>query len=139
MEIDEIIEILNDTSCDFHCGYGEEIKTVECKQDCGICEAVREAVKILEKLKTEPKIKLLSRIEATEKVACTTPYSVYAWLKDIESIEDAGLRICEVQSEGKADTSCIEEIFEKHDILKKRFNMPMSKIEIKPESEKIEE
>lgn len=28
MEIDEIIEVLNDTSCDFHCGYGEEIKTV---------------------------------------------------------------------------------------------------------------
>lgn len=101
MEINEIIEVLNDTSCDFHCGYGEEIKTVECTQDCGICEAIREAVKILEKLKTEPKIKLLSNIEAAQKVACTTIYATYTFLKYIECMEDAGLRICEVEENEK--------------------------------------
>lgn len=101
MEIDEIIEILNDTSCDFHCGYGEEIKTVECKQDCGICEAIREAVEILKKIKTEPKIKLLSNVEAAIKVACTTPYSEYVWLDDMEYLERAGLRICEVENDHK--------------------------------------
>lgn len=97
MEIDEIIEILNDTSCDFHCGYGEEIKTVECKQDCGICEAVREAVKLLKKIKTEPKIKLLSSAEAIQKLAYKTPHITYAFQEDLEYMEDAGLRICEVE------------------------------------------
>ena len=97
MEIDEIIEILNDTSCDFHCGYDEEIKTIECTQDCGICEAIREAIKILEKLKTEPKIKLLSSAEAIQKLAYKTPHITYAFQEDLEYMEDAGLRICEVE------------------------------------------
>lgn len=99
MEIDEIIEILNDTSCDFHCGYGEEIKTVECKKDCEICEAIREAVKILEKIKTEPKIRLLSSEEAIQRLAYKTPHITYAFQEDIEYMEDAGLRICEVKNE----------------------------------------
>lgn len=97
MEIDEIIEILNETSCDFHCGYGEEKRTVECTQNCGICEAIREAVKILEKLKTEPKIKLLSSTEAIQKIAYKTPHITYAFQEDLECMEDAGLRICEVE------------------------------------------
>lgn len=99
MEIDKIIEVLNETSCDFHCGYGEEKRTVECTQDCGICEAVREAVKILEKLKTEPKIKLLSSAEAIQKIAYKTPHITYAFQEDLEYMEDAGLRICEVENE----------------------------------------
>lgn len=97
MEIDEIIEILNDTSCDFHCGYGEEIKTVECTQDCGICEAIREAVKMLEKLKTEPKIKLLSAADAAQKLAQSTQFTTYAWLNVAMYMEMAGVRICEVE------------------------------------------
>lgn len=135
MEIDRIIEALNDTSCDCHCIFGEEKTTVECTHDCEYGQAVKEAIKILEKLKTEPKIKLLSAEEAIQKLAYKTPHITYAFQEDLECMEDAGLRICEVQSEGKADTSCIEEIYEKHDILKKRFNMPMSKIEINSESE----
>lgn len=99
MEIDEIIEQLNKTSCDCYCVHGEDAKKVECTQDCGICEAVREAIKILKKIKTEPKIKLLSNIEAAQKVGYTTPYTAYTWLKDIEYIERAGLRICEVKNE----------------------------------------
>lgn len=97
MKIDEIIEVLSDTSCDFHCGYGEERRTVECTQDCGICEAVREAIKILKKIKTEPKIKLLSNIEAAHKVAPTTPWETYRWLRAMNYMEDAGVRFCEVE------------------------------------------
>lgn len=99
MEIDEIIEVLNDISCDCHCVFGEEKTTVECTQDCGICEAIREAIKILEKLKTEPKIKLLSAEEAILKLAYKTPHITYAFQEDIEYMEDAGFRICEVENE----------------------------------------
>lgn len=97
MEIDRIIEALNDTSCDCHCIFGKEKTTVECTHDCKYGQDVKEAIKILEKLKTEPKIKLLSNVEAAIKVARISPYSEYAWLNDMEYIERAGLRICEVE------------------------------------------
>lgn len=97
MEIDKIIEQLSATSCDCHCGYSEEKATIECNQDCEYCEAIREAIKILEKIKTEPKIKLISAADAAYKVAPTTPWETYAWLRDMKYMEVAGVRFCEVE------------------------------------------
>ncbi len=68
--------------------------TVRANLNADMVSACNLAIKALEQ---EPKIKVLDRDEAARKLGAVDIYKASAWIKLLDDLEYAGMKICEVE------------------------------------------